>query len=820
MSTLPIYQVESECVDAVRHHRVVVVEGSTGSGKTTQLPRILLRALNPRCIAVTQPRRIAAVSVAWRIAAEEQVEVGAEVGFAIRFDDQSSGRTRIKLMTDGLLLSEARADPELGRYDVIMIDEVHERSLNIDVTLGLLYRLLQRREDLRVVISSATLAPERYQAFFAAVVGEVPLLRIPSPAHPVDIAYRPPAGTRAHLLVDHLVQLIQEIDDSQPAGHVLVFLAGEGLIRRVATALSQGPARPGLVVLPLYGRLTRSEQERVFDNFGAKRKVILATNIAETSITIPQVRYVLDLGTAKVPRFRPRSGITELREELVSRASVTQRSGRAGRTGPGMVWRVYEESSLAARAEHTEEEILRVDLAEVVMRLLDLGVTDVQAFPFLSTPPAAKLRAAVDHLVALGAVERKGTALALTRIGRCMAPFPLRPALARMVIEAAERVPAVVDDVLIVGAFMSGRSPWILPEGEFDQARAAHRRLHHPMGDACTLLRAYRGWQKVATKAQDKYCTRHYLDAEVMRFTNKAHLQLRELAAAQGIELRADGPAEEVVQALAAGLADKVLRRDGSTYETCTGDRLALHPSSSLIHDPPDFALAAEFVAFARPYAMTVSRLRPSWIAAVNPQAAQVFGLGRLRQSRPAPLTEITLGSVVFAVAQGSGKPTIEVDLSQLAGLGRVELDGLPPGARGLRLRVRWTKTHCFPALRLPRFVHSLARTPYPPPGSTPPRDIRLGDLHEVDRGRHHIGEGLKRLLQPATVGKSAGWVALVANRAGGYWLDVITDFDEAVATSLTSLGELADELYEADELLGQVQRCEKEVGARATAKG
>jgi len=809
-ATLPIYQVESEILEALSKHRVIVVEGTTGSGKTTQIPRMLLHGLKPQCIAVTQPRRVAAVSVAWRIAAEEGVELGREVGFGIRFDDQSCADTKIKVMTDGLMLSEARGNPDLSRYDIIMIDEAHERSLNIDVTLGLLYEILQRRQDLKVVVSSATLLPELYQEFFRPVVGHVPLISVESKVHAVEIVYTPPASTHPQDVAEHIADGIQSIHRHRPPGHILVFLSGEAIIHRITAELEEICPDPNLVVLPLYGRLTREEQEQVFDDFGDKRKVILATNIAETSITIPDVHYVIDSGLAKVPRFRPRSGITELREQPISRASLMQRTGRAGRTGPGVVWRLFEEESLTARPERTEEEILRLDLAEAVLRLLDLGVKNVEDFPLPTPPPRSKLRAALDHLLALGAVDESHT---LTRIGRRMTPFPLTPALARMVIEAAERFEKVVDDVLVVGAFMSGRSPWLLPEGEFDRAKAAHARLHHPMGDACTQLAVYRSWQKSGFK--ESFCKRHFLDFEVMQFTRRAHGQLREIAQDQGIELQERGPAEDLVRALATGLPDRVLRRDDNMYETLSGARLALHPGCALINDPPNFAVATEFVAFARPYAINVSAMRAAWIAEANPRAARTFGIGRLRSEKPPALSEVQLGGVTFAVNSRKGIPTINIRLDQVEAVRRANEEELTAAIRKVRGRVCWTEKHSFAAQRLPKLLRTIRHAPFPQPGSTPPNDIHLGDLQDINRGRHHIEQGLKRLLEPATQGKSAGWVALVANGGGGYWLDVVFHYGEAIQTSTVSLAELAGELYAGDELLDRVEQLQQEMDDR-----
>ena len=495
---LPIYACEAEIVDAIRHNQVVVVEGPAGTGKTTQLPRMLRRAgLVPRRMGITQPRRIAAVSVAWRIAQEEKCTLGEDVGYAIRFDDCTSPQTAIKVMTDGILLQEARGDNELSQYDILMVDEAHERSLNIDFTLGLLHRVLARRHDLRVVISSATLYPGHFQRFFRSVAGEVPLVSVPSRTYPLDIQYHPLSGGSPDKIIEAVADHVERLHVSAPPGHILAFLPGEGLIQKVDGVLQGRNLGNSLVVLPLYGRLTREEQERIFQDFGTRRKVILSTNIAETSVTIEDVHYVIDAGLAKLPWFNPHTGVTTLREEPVSQASATQRAGRAGRTGPGTAIRLYDKRSMEERPKFSPEEILRVDLSEAVLRLIDLGVHDVEKFPFPTPPPPKKLKAALTSLSAMGAIDEERY---LTPIGKQMVPFPLSPSLARIVVEAANRFPDAVSDVLLVGAYLSVRSPFTFPPGEEDAARKAQRQFADPLGDAVTAVRACHAWKAAADR--------------------------------------------------------------------------------------------------------------------------------------------------------------------------------------------------------------------------------------------------------------------------------------------------------------------------------
>jgi ATP-dependent helicase HrpA len=800
---LPIYACEQAILQALRTHQVIVVEGPTGCGKTTQIPRIVQHHLGIRRIGVTQPRRLAAVSVAWRIAAEEGVTVGSAVGYAIRFDDKTSPQTVIKLMTDGILLMEARGDGDLSAYDVLMIDEAHERSLNIDVILGLTHQLVARRKDLRVIISSATMYPAQFQRFFAPVAPQVPVISIPSRTYPIDITYHPLGAGRATDRADLVVSEILDIHHHKPPGHILVFLSGEGDIRRVETTLQESPAGRDLVVLPLFGRLTREEQERVFDDVGTRRKVVLATNIAETSITIRDVRYVVDSGLAKIPSFSPRSGITALREMPISRASAQQRAGRAGRTGPGEVVRLYEEDSLAQRPEFTSEEILRVDLSEVVLRLIDLGLFDVESFPFPTPPPPGKVQAALAALEAMGAIQSDRR---LTPIGRRMVPFPLSPSLARMVIEAAQRFPRVVDDVLIAGAFLSSRAPFVTPEPEVDAARRAHRRFSHPLGDVVTLVKVYRAWKQ--SRQPKEFCEKSFLDPEVMAFVAHAHQQLADIAREQGIEPVGGGPEDELVQAVATGLADRVMRRreESNDYETWSGTRVSLHPSSVLMGKAPLFAVAAELVEYTRAYAFQVSVLRREWLPHISPRAATRFGVhtgARSAASRPAAAapTHLQLGSLTLEIPHGRGRPTVELGLEQLPALMSLRTEDLPPEASRVRAAVRWVKPYVFAALPVAKLLSVVRVGRFPAFGEEPPRALVFGLLLESDRDRHRIEAALPWVLRPAVTGRSAGWVALVANGAGGYWLDLVPYFHDAVRASLLSADTLADELYEGDTL-------------------
>ncbi len=793
---LPIYEHAYEIAETIRSHQVVVVEGPTGSGKTTQLPRILLRAGvgGPGRIGVTQPRRIAAVSVAWRIAAEEGVECGAEVGYTIRFDDSTSEDTVIKVMTDGILLQELRTDRDLSAYDVLIIDEAHERSLNIDFTLGLLREVLERRRDLRVIVSSATLDPVMFQRFFEGLGQPVPLLQIAARTHPVDIVYRP---LRELEVAEAAAKEVARLHRSPGHGHVLVFLTGEGMIRDVEDLLLTRYRGRDMVVLPLFGRLTRQEQERVFEEMPGKRKVVLATNIAETSITIPGIQYVVDCGMAKVPRVSTSASVTTLREEGISRASADQRAGRAGRTGPGEAVRLYSRRDYEHRPRFTDEEIIRLDLSEVVLRLVDLGIRHVEDFPFPTRPPRQKIRTALANLRALRAID---DARRLTDIGRRMVPFPLSPRLARMIVEAADKYPDAVNDVLVVGAFLSGRSPWLYPQGEESEARAGHQALAQPQGDAITAVHAFRAWSHA--RDPDAWCRRHYVDPNAMAFIAKAHSQLLEIAEHHDI------PAPEsrgvnrshVVRAVAAGFVDRFLRLDGRAYIGPGDMKVSIHPSSVLFGQRRRFVVAAELVVSKRPYARSVSALEPPWIAELAPELAKRWHIRRPRKAS-IDLSQVPqllqLGGAELPVTIRKSEPRVDIPVDVVPALSKADPRELPHGATSWKARIQTRHYRLAAGTPLGELLALLPLLELPADDERLARDVPEGALLEADRNLHTLELYLDRLLRPAlpSRGRRPGWMMLVANGGGAYWYEVSSRFPEAVSTTCDALDDLIDVL-------------------------
>ena len=617
---LPVSAARDEIARAIRDNQVVIVAGATGSGKTTQLPKICLE-LGRTSIAHTQPRRIAARTIAERIADEMQVPLGSTVGYKVRFTDKVSADTRVALVTDGILLNEIHRDRLLRRYDTIIVDEAHERSLNIDFLLGYLRRILPKRPDLKVIVTSATIDPESFARHFAAAPAEpggepvpAPVIEVSGRTYPVEIRYRPldgadgagetpedpdadgpagpasrgRAGSGAQKVrssardgddvdeVGAVVAALRELD-REPAGDVLVFFPGEAEIRDAADAIRgayQKDAAP-TEVLPLYGRLSAAEQHRVFERStvaGVRRRVILATNVAETSLTVPGIRYVVDTGTARISRYSNRSKIQRLPIEAVSQASAQQRSGRAGRTSPGVAIRLYSEDDFLRRPEYTEPEILRTSLASVILQMLSLGFGDIQAFPFLTPPDSRGVKAAFDLLVELGAVKlpapgserrdpradgdpsrRRGgqgddRGPRLTEIGREIARLPIDPRFARMLIEA--RRGDVSSEVLAIVSGMSIQDVRERPEERREEADRFHARFTDPTSDFLSLLNLWEYLQEkqaeLGSSAFRRLCRSEHLNYVRVREWMDVHRQLRSLGGERGSgESRGGGRASE-----------------------------------------------------------------------------------------------------------------------------------------------------------------------------------------------------------------------------------------------------------------------------------
>ena len=618
---LPVYEQKARILESLERHQVIVVESPTGSGKTTQLPVILHEAgyTQTGMIGVTQPRRIAALSVSEFIAHQLKVPLGDAVGYKMRFEDHTSPETKIKIMTDGILLQELKLDPWLSKYSVIMVDEAHERSLNIDFILGLLKRILQERHDFKVIISSATINTDMFSMYF----NECPVIKIDAMTYPVTLIFDPPALTASTetlaaetALLDKIAVIVGRILSEGRPGAILVFLPGERAIKNCIERLSHESWFRKLYPLPLYGRLSKEEQERVFKSppFG-KKKIVIATNIAETSITINDIAAVIDSGLSKLNFYNPFTYTSSLDEAPVSKASCNQRRGRAGRTQEGVCYRLYTRKDFETRVMYTTEEIYRTDLSEVVMRMAELGIYDFANFDFISPPGKKGIIGAVDTLNMLGALESDNS---LSKIGQMMCLFPLSPRQSRMIVEAVLYYPESIEDVLIAAGFLSARSPFLFPDGQELEARKAHAAFRDPLGDFVSFLKVYR--QYMQAENQKRFCERFYLDERIMAEIANIKEQLELIVSDMGVPILSGGKPADYLTAVARGMIQFVCAAQGrDVYRSLTTEKISIHPGSCMYKEHQPFIVAGEIVRTSRMYAMSVSPLSKDIVALVAP---------------------------------------------------------------------------------------------------------------------------------------------------------------------------------------------------------
>jgi ATP-dependent helicase HrpA len=618
---LPVVVRKDEIARAIQDNQVVIVSGETGSGKTTQLPKICLeigRGVNG-LIGHTQPRRIAARTVAARIAQELQSPLGHAVGYKVRFADKLSADTYIKLMTDGILLAETQGDRLLKTYDTIIIDEAHERSLNIDFLLGYLKGVLSKRPDLKLIVTSATIETERFSKHFAHFGTPAPVIEVSGRMYPVEYRYRPLEAVdedeEEQDMEDAIVSVIDDLARERGGGDVLVFLPGEREIRETAEQLRKHHPK-GFEILPLYARLSFEEQDRVFKR-GGLRRIVLATNVAETSLTVPGIRYVIDSGLARVNRYSWRNKVEQLQVEKISRASANQRAGRCGRLGPGVCVRLYAQDDHEARPEFTDPEILRSSLAAVILRMKSLRIGDVEDFPFIEPPGARMIADGYQLLAELGAVDEQNQ---LTQIGWQLAKFPIDPRIARMVL-AAQRENCL-REVLIIASALSIQDPRDRP---FDKADAADRAQEQFQDERSDFLAYLKLWDFFGDALKHKKSNRklidlmheHFLSHRRMREWRDIHGQLGALVGDLGMHPNeAEASYEQIHRALLAGLLGNIgLKSDDSAeYIGARDIKFLIFPGSVLRKSTPKWVMAAEIVETTRLYARNVARIVPDWI--------------------------------------------------------------------------------------------------------------------------------------------------------------------------------------------------------------
>ncbi len=615
---LPVSQKKDDIADAITHHQVVIVAGETGSGKTTQLPKICAELGRGKfgLIGHTQPRRLAARSVANRIAEEMETQLGDFVGYKVRFNDQISENTQIKLMTDGILLAEIQHDRFLNQYDTIIIDEAHERSLNIDFILGYLKELLPRRPDLKVIITSATIDPERFSNHF----GGAPIIEVSGRTYPVETRYRPLGGETEDDR-DQLEGIFDAVDElcDEGLGDILIFMNGEREIRDTADALAKRKLKDTEIV-PLYARLSAGEQNKIFQPHTGRR-IVLATNVAETSLTVPGIKYVIDPGTARISRYSYRTKVQRLPIEPVSQASANQRKGRCGRVQEGICIRLYSEDDFNSRPEFTDPEILRTNLASVILQMTALGLGDIEAFPFVEAPDKRNILDGVRLLEELGAINSnaKDPKKRLTAVGKQLARLPIDPRLARMVLEAPRF--GCLKEVMIIAAALSIQDPRERPSDKQQSADDKHRRFYHEDSDFLTFVNLWNHIQKqqkaLSGNQFRRQCKDDYLNYLRVREWQDVYFQIHQSMREMEFKLNSEpGSYDAVHSAILTGLLSHIGMKDQekNEYHGARNARFHIFPGSGLFKKQPKWVMSAELVETSKLWGRIIAKIQPEWI--------------------------------------------------------------------------------------------------------------------------------------------------------------------------------------------------------------
>ncbi len=630
--SLPVYRFRPELIKAVHDNQLLIVVGETGSGKTTQLTQYLAEAgfANNGMIGCTQPRRVAAMSVAKRVAEEVGCKLGEEVGYTIRFEDCTSPNTKIKYMTDGMLQREVLVDPDLRRYSCIMLDEAHERTIATDVLFALLKKTLKRRPDLKVIVTSATLDADKFSEYF----NQCPIFSIPGRTFPVEIMYsREPESD----YLDAALVTVMQIHLTEPPGDILLFLTGQEEIDTSCEILYErmkalGPSVPELIILPVYSALPSEMQSKIFDPAPpGSRKVVIATNIAETSITIDHIYYVIDPGFVKQNAYDPKLGMDSLVVTPISQAQARQRSGRAGRTGPGKCFRLYTEAAFQSEMLPTSiPEIQRQNLSHTILMLKAMGINDLLHFDFMDPPPTNTMLTALEELYALSALDDEGL---LTRLGRKMADFPMEPALAKVLIAAVDL--QCSDEILSIVAMLSMPPPFYRPKEKQAVADQKKAKFHDPAGDHLTLLNVYNGWKQA--KYASPWCFENFIQARSMKRAKDVRDQLVKIMERYKHSITSCGRAtQKVRQALCSGFFRNAARKDPQEgYKTLIeGTPVSLHPSSALFGKQAEWVIYHTLVMTSKEYMHCCSTIEPKWLVEAAPTFFKVAGKNELSKRR------------------------------------------------------------------------------------------------------------------------------------------------------------------------------------------
>jgi ATP-dependent helicase HrpA len=828
--SLPVYEQKQRILDALASNQVIIVQSPTGSGKTTQLPVILYEAgyTKTGVIAVTQPRRIAALSVSEFISKQLHTTYPGLVGYKMRFEDKTDVTTKIKIMTDGILLQEMKLDPLMTKYSVIMVDEAHERSLNIDFVLGLLKRILTERSDFKVIISSATMNAEAFSSYFDGC----PIVTIDTVTFPVTMVYDPPAipastinNASSEALLAKIQDTVERVLDNKESGGILIFLPGEKIIKNCMSRLDHAPFSWKIHTLPLYGRLKKEEQERVFDTvpFG-KKKIVISTNIAETSVTISDITTVIDTGLAKLNFYNPKTYTSSLNETPISKASCNQRKGRAGRTCPGTCYRLYPRKDYETRQMYTTEEIYRTDLSEVVLRMAELGITNFYDFDFISSPGREGIAGAVDTLMMLKAISPEHV---LSPVGKLMVEFPLEPRISRIIVEAIMKYPDVLEEVLVAASFLSANSPFMLPPGEEMAARRAHHSFRDVQGDFVSYLHIFRSYEGAVNK--EKFCKNSYLDERVMSEIENIDLQLTQIVNDMQIPVIGGGSMSNYLCCIAAGMIQFVCVREGrDNYRSLTADHICIHPGSNMFRQDPLYIVAGEIVRTSRMFAMSVSPLTRSLLDNIAPQlqdnleskrtrrgtsltagARNVTDTGKVKvkpgrenpkESKKAKNEDtLIFGETTFQIAKTKGKKTVLLPWDLFRNAVNKETDeGRIRQASGLRGKIVYQNGFTLLDGEKMELIVKLSKALNLEPLSENKFDRRLNIKLTNEGATQKLTDALSTVLRVAVAkqkSKEYGFVCLFTDGDGTYWFKISRGFMTALNESLSALEILSDDV-------------------------
>ena len=823
---LPVYKERERILSELKDNQVVIVESPTGSGKTTQLPIILYEAgyAEHGMIGVTQPRRIATLSVSDYIARQFGTKIPGLVGYKMRFADKTVMDTKLKVMTDGILLQEMKADPLLRKYTTLIVDEAHERSLNIDFILGLLKEILKERPEFRLIISSATINPTVFSEYFDGC----PIIHIDAKIYPIKLIYSPVKEPDNYdMVISKIVEIIQKRDSGKVEGDVLVFLPGERMIKDCMFALNRERWAKNLMLIPLYGRLPKEDQERVFiETPEGKTKVVIATNIAETSITIDNITTVIDSGLAKMNFYNTDTFTSSLIQVPVSRASCNQRKGRAGRTTAGYCFRIYSQEDFNERPMFTSEEIKRTDLSEVVLRMAELGIHDFPRFDFITSPGLVGIMSAVNTLKLLDAIDEQNE---LTRIGKLMTEFPLLPRHSRMIVEAVYTYPEVLHETVIAAAFLSSRSPFFLPVGKEYESRTMHNTFADGYGDFVSYLRLYKLYTNLDTdKKREEYCRKYYLDYQTTEEIVNIVKQLEEIVSSLEIPVLHGGSIHDYLCAVSKGLIQFVCVRDGrGVYRSLTAERIFIHPGSFMFKESPSFIVAGEIVRTTRMFARSVSVLKKEWIKEIYPDFFPRIGAesarrpqasgdrGRGRKERPPKEHEkilndektgesrIILYRDLYDIIPYKGNKKLIVIPLEQAGRLHDSYSKDPKSVRNYRVKLTWKSYDIHTGDRLASVMKII---PYLEPDKgildAPPK----GNF-DLNTQFHLLIDNLEMLFAFCKIRKNRkvlGFLTLEQNNEQVFWFKSVKNFHTAIDLALYSLQVIMDSLAEIPEVTGK----------------